>query len=70
MAKLWKTINNIFNVSKQCGNNIPHKMTTGREDYAYGNQCASNILNNYFTNVGINLAATVKFLNQYKAIST
>ena len=51
-AKLWKTINNIFNVSKQRGNNIPDKMTTGKEDYAYGNQCVSNMLKNYFTNVG------------------
>ena len=57
--KLWKTINNIFNVSKQRGNNIPDKMTTGTEDYAYGNQCVSNMLNNYFTNVGINLAAKI-----------
>ena len=58
-AKLWKTTNNIFNVSKQRGNNIPDKMTTGTEDYAYGNQCVSNMLNNYFTNVGINLAAKI-----------
>ena len=34
-------------------------MTTGTEDYAYGNQCVSNVLNNYFTNVGINLAAKI-----------
>ena len=34
-------------------------MTTGTEDYAYGNQCVSNTLNNYFTNVGINLAAKI-----------
>ena len=36
-------------------------MTTGTEDYAYGNQCISNMLlvNNYFTNVGINLAAKI-----------
>ena len=58
-AKLWKTINNIFNVSKQCGNNIPDTMTTGTEDYAYGNRCASNMLNNYFTNVDIYLAAKI-----------
>ena len=45
-AKLWKTINNIFNVSKQRVNNIPDKMTTGTEDYTYGNQCVSNMLNN------------------------
>ena len=31
-------------------------MATGTEDYAYGNQCVSNMLSNYFTNVGINLA--------------
>ena len=58
-AKLWKTIDNIFNVRKQRGNNIPNKLTTGTEDYAYGNQCVSNMLNNYFTNVGINLAAKI-----------
>ena len=58
-AKLWKTINDIFNVSKRRGNNIPDKMTTGTEDYAYGNRCVSNMLNNYFTNVGINLAAKI-----------
>ena len=29
------------------------------EDYAYGNRCVSNMLNNYFTNFDINLAATV-----------
>ena len=63
-AKLWKTINNIFNVSKQRGNNIPDKMTSGTEDYAYENQCVSNMLNNYFTNVGINLAAKISKLVQ------
>ena len=31
-------MNNIFNVSKQRGNNIPDKMITGTEDYTYGNQ--------------------------------
>ena len=46
-------------MTKQRGNNIPDKMTTGTEDYAYGNQCVSNMLNNYFTNVGINLAAKI-----------
>ena len=46
-------------MSKQRGNNIPDKMTTGTEDYAYRNQCVSNMLNNYFTNVGINLAAKI-----------
>ena len=34
-------------------------MTTGTEDYAYGNQYVSNMLNKYFTNVGINLAAKI-----------
>ena len=34
-------------------------MTTGTEDNAYTNQCVSNMLNKYFTNVGINLAAKI-----------
>ena len=46
-------------MSKQRGNNIPDKMTSGTEDYAYGNQCVSNMLNNYFTDVVINLAAKI-----------
>ena len=46
-------------MSKQRGNNIPDKMTTGMEDYAYGNQCVSNMLHNYFTNVGVYLAAKI-----------
>ena len=34
-------------------------MTTGTKGYANGNQCVSNMFNNYFTNVGINLAAKI-----------
>ena len=46
-------------MSKQRSNNIPDKMTIVTEDYAYGNQCVNNMSNNYFTNVGFNLAAKI-----------
>ena len=67
-AKLWKTINNILNVSKQRGNNIPDKMTTGKKDYAYGNQCVSNM--SKIISPMLVLIWQLKFLNQCNAIST
>ena len=45
-------------------------MTTGTEDYAYGNQCVSNMLNNYCISPMLVLIWQLKFLNHYNAILT
>ena len=41
-------------------NNIPKKIPTSKSESAQGAQAISNLFNKYFTEIGVNLASTIK----------
>ena len=57
VTKLWTIINELLDQSKRCSNTTIHKLTTIDNKYVESQSEISNILNDYFVNVGANLSA-------------
>ena len=59
-SSLSKIINKIIHLKNVKKNNIPNKMHASNSESAQGPQAISNLFNKYFTEIGFNLASTIK----------
>ena len=59
-SSLWKIINKIIQLKNVKKNNIPNKMYASKSESALGPQAIGNLFNKYFTEIGFNLASTIK----------
>ena len=57
---LGKIVNKIIHLKNVKKNNIPNKMYASKSESAQGPQAISNLFNKYFTEIGFNLASTIK----------
>ena len=59
-SSLWTIINKVFHLKNVKKNNIPNKMYAPKSESAQSPQAISNLFNKYFTEIGFNLASTIK----------
>ena len=57
ISKQWSIINELLDQSKRCSSTTIHKLTTMANENIESKSEISNMLNNYFVNVGANLSA-------------
>ena len=59
-SSLWKIINKIIHLKNVKKNSIPNKMYASKSESAQSPLAISNLSNKYFTEIGFNLASTIK----------